>query len=75
VIEAVRAGCIPLLPNRLSYPELFPEEYLYENAELYAKLETLLKGAVRLDDSKARALTGHFTWHELKDIYIKWFNL
>jgi glycosyltransferase involved in cell wall biosynthesis len=75
VIEAVRAGCIPLLPNRLSYPELFPEEYLYENAELYAKLETLLKSAVRLDDSKARALTGHFTWHELKDIYIKWFNL
>ena len=27
IIEAVRAGCRPLLPKRLSYPELFPEKY------------------------------------------------
>lgn len=25
VIEAVRAGCFPLLPNRLSYPEIIPK--------------------------------------------------
>ena len=28
IVEAVRQGCIPLLPDRLSYPELIPE-YLH----------------------------------------------
>ena len=27
VTEAMLAGCLPWLPNRLSYPELVPEEY------------------------------------------------
>lgn len=29
VLEAVEAGCVPLLPNRLSYPEMFEPNYLY----------------------------------------------
>jgi len=37
VIEAIRAGCHPLLPNRLSYPEILCAEkgspFLYENKE------------------------------------------
>ncbi|MCB9481505.1 MAG: DUF3524 domain-containing protein [Desulfobacteraceae bacterium] len=27
VIEAIRAGCVPLLPKRLSYPEIIPEKF------------------------------------------------
>lgn len=27
VVEAVRMGCIPLLPDRLSYPELMPDDF------------------------------------------------
>jgi glycosyltransferase involved in cell wall biosynthesis len=27
VVEAVAAGCFPVLPNRLSYPELIPSEF------------------------------------------------
>lgn len=27
VVEAIAAGCRPVLPNRLSYPSLIPEEY------------------------------------------------
>ena len=27
VIEAVRHGCRPLLPNRLSYPEIIPDRF------------------------------------------------
>jgi len=47
VVEAVSHGAWPLLPNRLSYPELIPEEYhkrcLYENrADLVEKLKKLL---------------------------------
>ncbi|MEO0583637.1 MAG: DUF3524 domain-containing protein [Bacteroidota bacterium] len=48
VIEAIHAGCIPLLPHRLSYPELIPPSqhasYLYEEErELKAKLKVLLQ--------------------------------
>jgi glycosyltransferase involved in cell wall biosynthesis len=47
VIEAVRAGCLPLLPHRLSYPEIVPEAYharlLYrDQVELNEKLVRLL---------------------------------
>jgi len=47
VVEAILAGCRPLLPNRLSYPELIPpslhDQYLYGTDEdFYAKLKGLL---------------------------------
>ena len=29
VMEAVSEGCVPLLPNRLSYPDIFSTDYLY----------------------------------------------
>jgi glycosyltransferase involved in cell wall biosynthesis len=32
VLEAVQLGCIPILPNRLVYPELFGSTYLYTSA-------------------------------------------
>ena len=49
VIEAILAGCMPLLPNRLSYPELIPAEFhsecLYTNEDdLEKKLKRALKG-------------------------------
>lgn len=31
VLEAVHLGCIPVLPNRLVYPELFEEMFLYKS--------------------------------------------
>ncbi len=47
VVEAVRFGCIPLLPERLSYPEMMPEEFhskiLYQTKkDLVEKLEDIL---------------------------------
>jgi len=43
VVEAIRYGCIPLLPNRLSYPEIIPKvfhgDFLYKDqSELVEKL-------------------------------------
>lgn len=29
ILEAVAAGCVPVLPRRLAYPDFFDEEYLY----------------------------------------------
>ena len=47
IVEAILSGCVPLLPNRLSYPELIPAalhgDYLYdEPAELHSRLSWLL---------------------------------
>ncbi len=33
VMEAVQHGAIPIIPNRLSYPEIFPPEFLYTGDE------------------------------------------
>ena len=33
VLEATYLGCIPIVPNRLVYPELYSEEYLYNTFE------------------------------------------
>ena len=74
VIEAVRAGCYPLLPARLSYPELFPAEYLYENGELFSRLKSLLEYPGKLDKSQAKPLTECFSWPVLKEKYLEWFS-
>ena len=47
VVEAIRYGCIPLLPNRLSYPEILPKDFhkdfLYKNRkELVEKLTFII---------------------------------
>ena len=47
VVEAVRFGCIPLLPDRLSYPEIMPAEFhskvLYQTKQdLVEKLQDML---------------------------------
>jgi len=49
MVEAIAAGCFPLLPRRLSYPEIIPEAwhntFLYnDDRELRRKLTTLLQG-------------------------------
>ena len=48
VVEAMRYGCYPLLPKRLSYPEILPtdfhEDCLYESLdELKTKLTNILR--------------------------------
>lgn len=48
IVEAIQCGCFPLLPNRLSYPELIPEEYhdrvLYNaDDELFSRLAMVLE--------------------------------
>lgn len=76
VMEAVAHGCLPLLPNRLSYPELIPEQLkpdvIYrDDADLEARLEHILvqPGACR---DRAAALAAHaagFSWTHMAE---KW---
>ncbi len=73
VLEAVRAGCFPLLPNRLSYPELFDKSFLYEDNDLYDRLATLLSGG-DLPSINGKYITQRFDWSNLKHSYVKWFE-
>ena len=60
ILEAIHAGAFPLLPNRLSYPELIPAEdhsaVLYENQnELVTKLHGLSNKQTKLPDMQSIA--------------------
>lgn len=72
VIEAVRAGCFPLLPDRLSYPELFPDKYLYKEGDFLPRLETAVRDHSRISQAEARILTEKTGWRKLRSEYEKW---
>jgi glycosyltransferase involved in cell wall biosynthesis len=76
VIEAVRYGCVPLLPARLAYPEIIPERFhqqvLFKDpGELVDKLSRLIANysgfeKLRRDLSKEMS---RFAWENLIDRY------
>jgi glycosyltransferase involved in cell wall biosynthesis len=74
VLEAVRAGCRPLLPYRLSYPEIFAKEFLYKEGELEARLAELLRNGTRLDRKAAFSVTEPFSWPVLAGRYQDWLT-
>jgi len=85
VLEAIYCGCHPLLPNRLSYPELIPEPLhrpllhaptLYEDEEeLYRLLSALLKGEERpLPPERLREIPAHLDWKRHVEAYDRLFE-
>ena len=59
VIEAMIMGCIPLLPDRLSYPEILPEEFhehfLYKNRhDLIEKLSLIISDYTQYETARSR---------------------
>lgn len=76
VIEAVVAGCYPLLPRRLSYPEILPrachKDHLYEDEEeLYRRLRGILKNGLPSGFDRERLLE-HFSrydWEAVAPLY------
>jgi len=59
VIEAIVMGCVPLLPDRLSYPEILPEEFhehfLYKNRhDLIEKLSMTISDYKRHEEIQSR---------------------
>jgi glycosyltransferase involved in cell wall biosynthesis len=75
VIEAVRSGCIPVLPQRLSYPELFDNQYLYPDNCLADHLERVLIERPFLSIEQRELMTGKFAWQALVDQYKNWLRL
>jgi glycosyltransferase involved in cell wall biosynthesis len=74
VVEAVRAGCRPLLPRRLSYPDLFPDEFLYDEGELLRRLRQLVSRKERLSQDRAVELTERFSWETVAPAFKEWIH-
>ena len=76
VVEAARMGCFPLLPDRLSYPEIIPdrfhEQVIYSNREdLLERLKHLLLHPENYGRSR-RELSDEmekFSWHHMAPAY------
>jgi glycosyltransferase involved in cell wall biosynthesis len=72
VMEAVRAGCYPLLPDRLSYPELFEKHFLYGEGELVNRLQDVIRTGKSLSDSEIHRMTDRMSWNVMKKKYRSW---
>ena len=73
VLEAVRAGCRPLVPDRLSYRELFAPSFRYEDGDFARRLMAAM-AAGRLEPHAAHALTNRFSWQQLTSGYQRWLE-
>jgi len=62
VAEAVWAGCRPLVPDALVYPELYPDELRYGPGGLIQALRALAAEPQRARDRDHRPLAQGFTW-------------
>jgi len=76
IVEAIYAGCLPLLPDRLSYPELIPGPHrdvcLYETfEELVAGLRWALTypADARSLAHELRASVARFDWSDMAPLY------
>ncbi len=74
VLEGVRAGCLPLVPDRLSYQELFPSRYRYPSGRFNNHLLKLLSNSVSLSLSAAKSLTAPYDWQCLAPKYQHWLQ-
>ncbi|WP_417226800.1 tRNA-queuosine alpha-mannosyltransferase domain-containing protein [Amphritea sp.] len=50
VLEGAAAGALPLVPNRLAYPELFPQECCYQSGD--AESQALVSAVINYADAK-----------------------
>ena len=76
VVEAIAAGAFPILPNRLSYPELIPSAYnqtcLYDDDEALAvQLRWALthRSEVRSVTAELAPTMSKFGWKTLGAVY------
>lgn len=70
MLEAVQYGCYPLCPNKLVYPEIYPEEYLYNTSnQLLKKLKRFCKYPNVVRNHKLQIDIEKFQWNKLKPLY------
>jgi hypothetical protein len=74
VAEAVWAGCRPLLPRALVYPQLYPERCLYEPGRFVEGLAPLLTDPVQARQEAPSPGAYGETWSDLQAAWQKAFS-
>lgn len=74
VIEAMYCRCVPILPRRLAYPELIPDElhergFYNDKDDLTGRLDKLLAAPGDLDPEPFRAVASRFDWDIIAPLY------
>lgn len=73
VVEAMYCNCVPILPNRLAYPEHLSEELtsrcLYEEGELELSLEYTIKHITDLRRVDYQSLVKKYDWGAISSKY------
>ena len=73
VCEAIYCGCIPILPDRLNYPNLLPKALhqacLYERDRLAAQLRYHLTSETTVDCGALRAHVARYDWSRMARVY------
>ena len=74
VLEAIYCGAYPLLPHRLSYPELLPTDHharhLYQDFdELLSKLRWALQHPTQVRSTQVAEIADRFRWEKLAPVY------
>lgn len=72
IVEAMQSGCYPLLPYRIAYPEVLPEQFhsdlLYRSEkELVYKLNSLLNGTIPDTTDLAKQLQVHHWQNRIRE--------
>ncbi len=74
ILEAVRSGCCPVVPDRLAYCELFPPPYRYQEGNLKAFLKKKLLHFEPLADKDRHVLTEKYSWANIAGAYKNWLT-
>ena len=79
IMEAVYCNTYPLLPNRLTYPELLPTEYhdnhIYEDdKDLYEKLNECISKIDEIRNKKMSSVAEKYDWRQMAPVYDKLFG-
>jgi glycosyltransferase involved in cell wall biosynthesis len=74
VLEAVRAGCRPLVPDNLAYREIYPPDCRYKQGTLTAHLKILLENNSTFHETECRGLTDRFAWPAIIPDYHRWLT-
>ncbi len=73
VLEAVRCGCRPLVPDGLAYREIFPGSCRYSAGTLVKALGQVLGAHDPLSLEEIFGLTEPYGWPRMARAYVDWF--
>jgi glycosyltransferase involved in cell wall biosynthesis len=78
VVEAIYCGCIPILPNRLNYPNFIPAEFadacLYREESPAYILRRHFEGAFHIERARLRTHIAQYDWSHMAGIYDNTFS-